>query len=147
MARKQLKYTVGDAGRDQGKVFLITEMPARHGHQWATRVLFGVMNAGIEIPDNVLNAGFAGIAAIGIKALGKLPVSVAEPLLNELMTCVQIMPNPANPDIVRNLIDDDTEEILTIFKLQKEVLALHVDFFTTVASQTSVSATGTAMPA
>jgi hypothetical protein len=147
MARKQLKYTVSDAGRDQGKVFLITEMSARRGHQWATRVLFGIMNAGLEIPDNVLNAGFAGIAAIGVKALGKLPVSVAEPLLDELMTCVQIIPNPANPDIVRNLVDDDTEEILTIFKLQKEVLALHVDFSTTVANLTSASATEAAEPA
>lgn len=147
MARKHLKYTVSDAGRDQGKVFLITEMSARRGHQWATRVLFGIMNAGLEIPDNVLNAGFAGIAAIGVKALGKLPVSVAEPLLDELMTCVQIVPNPANPDIVRSLIDDDTEEILTIFKLQKEVLALHVDFSTTVASLTSASATEAATPA
>jgi hypothetical protein len=63
------------------------------------------------------------------------------------MTCVQIIPNPANPDIVRNLVDDDTEEILTIFKLQKEVLALHVDFSTTVANLTSASATEAAEPA
>jgi hypothetical protein len=141
MARKELKLTIADAGRDQGKVFVITEMPARRGHQWATRVLFGVMNAGLDIPENILEAGFAGIAAIGVKALGKLPASVAEPLLDELLGCVQAMPDPARPNVVRGLIDDDTEEILTIFKLQKEVLALHVDFFTAAGSRISGPAT------
>jgi hypothetical protein len=147
MARKELKYTVADAGRDQGKVFLITEMPARRAHQWATRVLFGVMNSGLDIPENILEAGFAGIAAIGVKALGKLPASVAEPLLDELLTCVQVMPDPDRPNVLRGLIDDDTEEIVTIFKLQKEVLALHVDFFTAAGSRTSAPLTAPAAPA
>jgi hypothetical protein len=144
MARKELKLTIADAGRDQGKVFVITEMPARRGHQWATRALFGVANAGAEIPDNVLSAGFAGIAAIGIKALGKLPVSVAEPLLDELLDCVQVMPDPDRANVVRALIDDDTEEVLTLFKLQREVLALHVNFSIPAASRTSDQATAPA---
>lgn len=128
MARKILKYKVTDAGRDQGKVFLITEMPARSGHAWATRALFAVMNGGVEIPDNIASAGFAGIAAIGIKALGHVAVDVAEPLLNELMQCVEVIPDPGKPEVTRSLIDDDIEEVATIFLLQKEVLALHVNF-------------------
>lgn len=131
MARKVLKLKITDEGRDKGKTFVITEMPARRGHQWATRALFGVMNAGVEIPDNIMSAGFAGVAAIGIKALGQLSVDVAEPLLNELLECVVIMPDPSKPEVTRELIDDDLEEIVTIFKLQKEALALHINFSTT----------------
>ncbi len=129
MARKVLKLKIVDDGRDIGKTFVITEMPARKGHQWATRALFALMNAGITIPDNLANAGFAGIAAIGIKALGNVPSHVAEPLLDELLECVEIMPDPSRPEVVRGLISDDTEEITTIFKLQKEVIGLHIDFF------------------
>lgn len=128
MARKILKLNITDEGRDKGKTFVITEMAARRGHQWATRALFGIMNAGVEIPDNIMSAGFAGVAAIGIKALGKLSIEVAEPLLDELLDCVVIMPDAKKPEVTRALIDDDLEEIVTIFKLQKEVLALHINF-------------------
>jgi hypothetical protein len=137
MARKVLKYKVTDIGRDAGKVFVITEMPARKGHQWATRALFAVMNAGVEIPDNIASAGFAGIAAIGLKALGKVPAYAAEPLLDELLACVEIMPDPGRPEVTRGLIDDDMEEVKTIFMLQKEVLNLHVTFFMDAAQSTT----------
>ena len=147
MARKVLKLKISDAGRDLGKTFVLTEMPARRGHQWATRALFAIMNAGVEIPDNIMSAGFAGIAAIGVKALGRVSVDVAEPLLAELMECVEIMPDPARPEVTRSVIDDDLEEVLTIFKLQKEVLSLHVDFFTNAAQSTSGLVTATQAPA
>lgn len=137
MARKVLKLKITAEGRDSGKTFVLTEMAARKGHQWATRALFAVMNAGVEIPDNIASSGFAGIAAVGIKALGRVPAEMAEPLLDELLGCVEIMPDPARPEVTRGLIDDDLEEVATIFKLQKEVLALHVDFFTSAAPLTS----------
>lgn len=141
MARKTLVVKIADAGRDQGRTFVITEMSARRGHQWATRALFGLMNTGLDLPENVLSAGFAGLANIGIKALGNLPATVAEPLLNELLSCVQTMPDPNRPNVLRGLIDDDTEEIVTIFRLQREVLGLHTDFFTTAAQSISGQAT------
>ena len=137
MARRILKLNITDEGRDKGKTFVITEMAARRGHQWATRALFGIMNAGVEIPDNIMSAGFAGLAAIGVKALGNVSIDVAEPLLDELLECVVIMPDPNKPEVIRNLIDDDLEEIATIFRLQKEVLSLHIDFFTNASSLTS----------
>jgi hypothetical protein len=133
MARKILKLKIKDEGRDLGKTFVITEMSARRGHQWATRALFAVMNGGVEIPDNIMSAGLAGLAAIGVQALGQVSIDVAEPLLDELLDCVEIMPDPGKPEVTRALIDDDLEEIATIFKLQKEVLALHINFSTTVA--------------
>ncbi len=140
MARKELKFKVTDEGRDKDKVFLITEMAARPGHQWASRMLFAIMNAGIDIPENVVDAGFAGIAAIGIKAIGNVPYERAEPLLAELFTCVSIIPDPSKPNVMRSLIDDDTEEISTLFRLQKEVLALHVQpFMTGVKSTTGLT--------
>lgn len=128
--RKVQTYTITKEGRDRGKVFKITEMAAIPGHKWATRAIFALMNAGVEIPEDIADAGFATLATLGIKALGKVNIEVAEPLLQELMSCVEIIPDPAKPEIVRRCIDEDFEEISTLFILQKEVLALHLDFFT-----------------
>ena len=138
--RKTLTYTAS-AGRDAGKIFLITEMAARPAHKWATRALFAVMNAGLEVPDEYKDAGFAGLAAVVssgdtqllamfIRTLGKLDVAVAMPLLDELLDCVEIIPDPSNPNVKRKMWDEDIEEVSTIFALQKEVLVLHMGFFT-----------------
>lgn len=137
MARKTLKFTVADKNRDEGKTFVINEMPVRAGHAWATRALFGIMNGGIEIPDDMLSSGFAGLAQVGIKALGNLRPEIGVPLLNELLECVQAMPNPAAPTVLRSDWDADVEEVSTIFKLQFEVLKLHMDFSMPVAQSIS----------
>ena len=133
MARKELRIKMTNAGRDEGKTFVITEMSARKAHAWATRALFALMNGGLEIPENIADAGFAGLASMGIEAIGKIPFDDAAPLLAELLQCVQIAPDPAHPEIVRNCIDDDFEEFATLFRLQKEAIALHLDFFTRAA--------------
>jgi len=105
--------------------------------------MFALANAGVTIPENLANAGFAGLAAMGIEALGKIPAHIGQPLLEELFQCVQIQPG-TNPEIIRALVDDDVEEVITLFKLQKEVLALHVDFSTLAPQLTSESVGATA---
>lgn len=138
--RKTAIYTA-QSGRDKGKAFQLTEMPARQAHKWATRALFAVMNAGLEVPEEYADAGFAGLAAIAssgdkellvmlIKTLGRVNIEQAEPLLEELLGCVQIIPEPSKPNVVRALFDQDLEEVATIFALQKEVLVLHMGFST-----------------
>lgn len=135
--RRTQQITIADAGRDHGKVFVLTEMGARPAHNWGCRAIFAVMNAGVDIPDGIEDAGMAGIAAISIKALGKIPFGAAEPLLDELLTCVQFVPDPQKPGTVRALFDGDIEEVKTIFQLQKEAFLLHVQDFTSGAKSTS----------
>jgi hypothetical protein len=138
--RKMITF-VATTGRDKGKIFEITEMSARKAHKWATRAIFAIMNAGLDIPSAYVDAGFAGLAAV-IKAgemelatmlvetLGRIQYEQAGPLLDELMDCVRIIPDAKNMNVIRDLIEDDIEEVTTIFILQKEVLALHANFST-----------------
>lgn len=137
MARKILNVTISDEGRDKDKVFVLTEMPASQAERWAARALFALMNSGVTIPDNIASTGLAGIAALGIKALGRLPFELAEPLLDEMFECVKIMPNP---EVTRALIEDDIEEMKTRIQLRKEIFNLHTSFFITAAPLTQVSA-------
>ena len=105
MARNTANYTVTEEGRDQGKVFVLTEMPASRAESWAMRALLALMAGGIEVPEGFERMGMAAMAEIGIKALAGLKWEVAEPLLAEMWSCVQIMPDSSKPHIVRNLIE------------------------------------------
>jgi len=145
--RKTLTYTVTAEGRDKGKVFLITEMPAAQGEEWATRALFTAMNCGVEIPDELLSAGLAGLAALGMKSLAKVPYEMVKPLFDEMMGCVQIVPDRANPQFVRPLIEDDIEEIATRLMLRKATLTLHLDFFLAAAPSTQAPVAASTSPA
>lgn len=136
MARREITVTISAEGRDKGKVFTITEMAARPAHAWATEVIFAVMNAGVDV-DGIQDGGVAALAAVGLKALGQVPYAVAQPLLDRLLDCVQFVPAPSKPDVRRSLYDDDIEEAATFFRLQKEVVMLHIGPFIGGASSTT----------
>lgn len=134
--RKSATFTAS-AGRDAGKVFKLTEMSADDAERWAMRAFFALMNAGVEIPDDIAIMGLAGIAQIGIKALTKVQFEAAEPLLQDMMDCVQLIPDPSKPNVQRALIDGDIEEIQTRLQLRKAVFDLHVEFLKSDALSTS----------
>jgi hypothetical protein len=130
MARKTENFTVTDEGRDKNKTFLLTEWPASEAEAWAIRALLALGAADVEVPDGVLNDGMAGLAEIGLKKLFALPYKEAGPLLDELMKCIQVMPDPRRPQVKRALVETDIEEIRTRLALKWQVLKLHIDFST-----------------
>jgi len=125
---RNTKLIVIEDGRDKGKAFVLTELPAARAEKWALRAFLGLAKSGVEVPDEVAGMGMAGIATLGLKALGGIEWAYLEPLLDEMFTCVQRMPDQRQPEVVRALIDDDIEEISTRLRLRKEVFGLHVDF-------------------
>lgn len=141
MARKKETVTISAEGRDKGKVFVLTELSAYEAEDWAGRALFALMNAGVEIPANIAEAGLAGVATLGMTALTKLPYDSAKPLLDKMMACVEIQPSA---NVVRRLVPDDIEEVATLLTLRKHVLGLHMDFSMAAARSTSASKPGTA---
>jgi hypothetical protein len=125
MARKEASF-VAESGRDKGKQFLITEMSATQAENWAIKAVLAIGNAGIEIPDNLVSQGMAGLVAVGYMNLLKIPFDAAKPLLDEMMGCVQYAPSP---NVKRALIEDDIEEVSTRLALRKAIWNLHMDFF------------------
>lgn len=136
MARKTLTFTAQN-GRDKGKQYLITEKSAFAIEQWAMRVLMSAIAGGVEFPDGTELQGAAGLASVGFNALAKIKFEEAKPLLDEMMECVEFIPDPAKPFIKRGLFDGDIEEVTTIIQLRKEIFNLHVDFFTNAAKSNS----------
>lgn len=144
MARNTKHFTIQEEAkpnyRDNGKTFLLTEMPADQGARWADRFIFAIMNAGIDLPDGIVGGGMAGLAAIGLesilKALSKVPFEVAEPLLDEIMTCVQWRGAAALPwQAILSGINCQIEEVQTFYSLRIAWLELHLGFSFAAALQ------------
>lgn len=133
--RRKKTYTVqsdNPNNRDKGKVFVLTELSAAQGEDWALRALRLAQRSGADIPGG-LQAGMAGIAAVGILTVlgGADDVEELRPLFKEMMGCVEIMTDHKT-QFTRPLVDDgvnaDIEEIGTRVVLRKEWLDLHLDF-------------------
>ena len=144
MARKTLTYAVATPGRDQNKTFLLTEMSAFAAERWAMRAFLALARSGVDIPEEIETAGMAGLALVGVRAFAGVAYDDLAPLLDEMMTCVQMVPDPARPQVVRPLFgEDDVEEVATLLELRREVFGLHVDFSAVAALWKSRVATVT----
>lgn len=131
--RKVVDITITAEGRDAGKTFRITELSASRAEDWAIRALMAIAKSGAEIPDAVPQS-IAGIAILGFQTVMRMDRSDAKPLLDEMMSCVQIV---TSSGVVRSLQEEDIEEVATRLQLRKEVFEVHTGFFGRVASSKS----------
>ncbi len=87
--RKTKTVVIEAEGRDQGKAFLLTEMPARQAEAWADRAFLALAHSSIDLPAGMERSGMAGIAQL-MRMLGDSPVPDAGPLMNELVSTLRI---------------------------------------------------------
>lgn len=128
MGRKTQTLTIAADGRDHGKAYFLTEMPAARSEKWALRALLALSKSGVSLPDGVHTLGMAALMAVGLRALLGLPFADVEPLLDEMLVCVQFVPDASRPAVMRALVPDDIEEVQTMLLIRSEVFALHVGF-------------------
>lgn len=127
--RRQKTYTVTADGRDKDKSFLLTEMSAASAEEWAIQAFLALANENVDIGDIARETGMAGIAALGLQALGKLRYHNIKPLMDRMFDCVQALPSgPGRPELARGLVENDIEEVATRMALRLEVFSLHAGF-------------------
>jgi hypothetical protein len=148
MPRKIETITIEADGRDKGKKFIVTEMPADQGIRWATRALLALTNTGAAVPEEALTAGWAGLAAIGIQAIGMLPYEKVQPMIEEAISaCVTYEHSPKFPP--RKILEGsggDIEEVKTYMTLYTAVFKLHTGFSLAVEPPTSAPEQGEEKP-
>ena len=152
MARKT-KTVVIESGRDNGKSFLVTEMPVIKADKWANTALLAMMRGGVDVggvnfdligntlmpsdaPKIDVSGGMLELARISIAGLGNVTENVGQSLLDQLIEdCVQVVPTggAARPMLS---IDDEIEDLKTLWTLRKEAFILHIDFLADGSSQT-----------
>lgn len=122
--------------RDAGKLFRITEMPAAKAEKWAWRLMLVLKGTSAQIPYELEALGIVAISIRGINAVMAAEIDFAklEPLLDEMMTCVEIIRDPKAPEVGTQIVSpDDIEEARTIGWLRSEVLRIHTNFSLTAA--------------
>ncbi|MGJ4855506.1 hypothetical protein ACN6KF_001452 [Labrys sp. La1] len=128
--RKTSDVTITEDGRDQGKTFQIREMSALKAERWAMRALIAVGKSGVDLPEGFASGGMRSLAIVGVQAIMRMDFADAEPLLDEMLDCIAVKPDPKRPEVVRPLmVDEDIEEVSTLLRLRQEVLELHTSFF------------------
>lgn len=156
MARKTKIVTI-ETGRDEGKSFLITEMPLTRADKWANTALLAMLRGGVDvgsvdfslIADTLRNknkeddapkvdpmGGMLELARISIAGLGNVTEVVGQELLDQLIDdCVQVS---SGSNVIRAMlsIDDEIEDLKTLWTLRKESFLLHIDFLADGSSQT-----------
>lgn len=124
-----------ETGRDAGKVFKVTEMPASRLEKWAARALLAVFSGDVPVDVAQLARGSNAAALAGsvLSGLGSLRWKDVEPLYDELLTCVARVPDPGRPDTVVQLVpanvDTHVQDVTTLWRLRAEALELCFDFF------------------
>jgi hypothetical protein len=132
MGLRTATITITREGRDKGKQFLLTEMPAVRAEDWFIRAMMLLGRSGTDVPPDIFQHGAAGFATIGIGAalsgLGKSPWAEVKPLLDEMFSCVSFVSPIGTAQVGSHLVDGQIEEVATRLQLREEVLALHLGF-------------------
>lgn len=139
MARREKDVYIHAEGRDHKKVFVLREFSARQAEWLAYQIFQALIKSGaMRAEDQVAQMGVQGLAIVGFEAFGKLDPITVKPLLDEMMKAViGIRPDPTgNPTFVRPLVDDDIEEVSTLFTLRLEIFSLHTGFSLPVVPST-----------
>jgi hypothetical protein len=121
--------------RDNGKTFIITEMDAYSGQEFALRMLLALSRSGAQLPAGALGGGWEALAAFGFSALLGSSHEEIKPLLDEMLGLVKyqhlttkgakLPPMPVIPDSAGN---GPIEEITTYLTLYKRIWVLHTGF-------------------
>lgn len=116
--------------RDNGKSFLITEMPADEAERFGITAVMALLNNGAQIDEAALGAGMAGLAMAGLDALNSLKAETLAPLLVDMFACIQYVPELAGVDPQKILPGDNSqiEEWSTRLKLRAAWFELHTGF-------------------
>lgn len=121
LKEKEIKI---ETGRDAGKVFKVTEMPAFQMDRWATRALLAL---GKAKKGGILTIGSMSIEDL-LSSLSGVNYEEAEPLLQELLECCSFVKNGQSIVLKKDVIDGIVEDWTTLFKLRMEALTLCIGF-------------------
>ncbi len=132
--RKEIEITLLDRGKEL--IFKIREMPASKLEKWLMKAVLLIAqsrekNTNLSENDESQISTFAHLFASNkLELLLELNFEKAEPLLDELLTCVQRKVDSALIAVTPDNIDTFIDDVETLFRLRLEVLKLNLDFFT-----------------
>lgn len=142
-ARRTETVHITADNRDKGRTYIITEMDAFEGEDLGVKILLALTGAGVKIPDTA--TGIAGLAAVGIAAMAKLPYSTVKPILNDMLSHVVYQHAPKHPPMP--LDNTNVSETSTLLEIRKAFVHLHLGFLMAGDTLTTAPAPSAPQPA
>lgn len=124
-----------ESGRDQGKTFVVREMPASKLEKWSARAMLALFNGNLpaDIAEQARGSNAVTLAQAVASGLGGISWEVVEPLYDELLGCVYRVPDPSTPAARVQLnpanVDAHIQDMSTLLRLRAGVLEVCFDFF------------------
>jgi hypothetical protein len=116
-----------NAARDAGKRYVLVEESAEKAEEWAWRAYLSMSRGNLTPPPEIIRMGLAGLPLILGGGLAYASWSDVQPLLKEMMGCVNI--EVAAGGLVRRAdLSGDIDEVDTRLMLRKEIVELHLGF-------------------
>lgn len=151
--RRTKVVTITDRGspenpnRDFNRRYRVNEMSADKAERWAIRLLLALANAAAKMPEEQVMSGLNGLNVTipqllvqGIRSLAGMRFEDAEPLLADMMSCVEFIPPGMEQGVpIASGDASQIEEVSTRMTLRYEVLQLHLGF--SLADALSISKT------
>jgi hypothetical protein len=128
MARKKATITITAEGRDQGKVFVLEEMPCDQAERYLLRAIHLLKDSGIkDIPESGESA--ADLSTINLSNNIAVTEALADPSLDDCWQCVKYSHKPNQPlQPIKPGINSQIEEVSTRTELRQAVYNLHLGF-------------------
>ena len=138
MALKSTVVEIETEGRDKGKKYLLTEMPALKAERWARHAAAAMNRSDLDAKDVIKELGMLGFYLVGFQALAGGDIDKVDVLMDEMLQQIKIVEEAVTRPLGG---DGDIEEVATLIKLRKELLELHMNFtFAELASMLAASA-------
>lgn len=131
MARRIKRVTIHEQGRDRGKTFELTEMPADQAERWCSRAVLLFMNTHAKLPEGAagLELTWRNVFAAGLSALHGLRETELRPLLEEIKPCIKwVPPGDAPMQVIFPGHESQIEEFKTWWELYYEYVQLLLGF-------------------
>lgn len=122
---KTKEVTITAEGRDKGRQYLLTEMPALKAERWARRAVMAMSRQELDIRAEVAALGMWGFVLGGMQALAAGDVDQVDQLMDEMLPQIQIVEEKITRPIQG---DGDVWEIATYKTLRQELIELHLGF-------------------
>lgn len=140
MARRTQEVIIKSQGRDHGKTFVLTEMPAEEGEYWATRALELIQSS--DDLQSQISGGMAALAdAVAARAGINITRHLQDASLNGMWKYVKFQPKNKEAPL-QDLREDHIEEWTTRLDLRAAFFRLHVGFFSPENPSISGSTSG-----
>lgn len=134
MSELKSKNVTIESGRDKGKTFKITEMPAIQADEWAHRLIEQAANSGVDLKNvDVLNlntksmAGMIELGAAVFTILGRVDYQTSREMKFDILNrCVEIVTKSGESRSV--MWEDEIKDFQNYTVLAAHAIGIHIDF-------------------